>query len=55
MIRREPNTEADDANVLVAFPSGGDETGGEDGVLIERLAGWLADVALNAGGDDLGR
>ena len=54
MIRREPDTEADDPNVLVAFPSGGDEAEGDHDILIERLAEWLADVALNSGGDDLG-
>jgi hypothetical protein len=55
MIRHEPDAEADDANVVLVFPSSGDEAKGEEEVLIERLAEWLADVALNAGGDDLGR
>ena len=54
MIRSEPDTEGDDANVPVAFPSSGDGAECDDDVLIERLAEWLADVALNAGGDDLG-
>ena len=54
MIRREPDHEANDADVLVAFPSSGDNAEGEEEVLIERLAEWLAEVALNAGGDDLG-
>ena len=54
MIRREPDAEGDDANALVAFPSNGDGAECDDEVLIERLAEWLADVALNAGGDDLG-
>jgi hypothetical protein len=55
MIRHEPDTEADDADVLLVSPSSWDEAEDEEDVLMERLAEWLAEVALNAGGDDLGR